>query len=450
MIDLTRHGLDPSLPLPIALLTRLIRFGAVNHGDNDAVGELEAAQWVADLLTSAGYEPQILARDDAPSRANVVLEIPGDDPSLPGLLAHGHLDVVPADAAEWSVDPFAGVIDDGYVIGRGSVDMLFTVASMLAVALEWADSGQRPRRDIVLAFVADEESGGAYGAAWLALNHPELFAGCAAAIGEDGAAATPVTAIDGTSVRLYPVACAERGALFLTVNATGRAGHGSRPGQDNAVGKVVDAMHRLGEHRWPMQLCTVVKAQLNASAQALGMVVDLADESSVQAVIDQLGDGAGALRWTIRTSSTPTMLNAGYKVNVIPGTASAQVDVRFPPGFLETTLASLETIIGGEVEWSYPEQGCPPQADPQSPWFCAMSQAIKRADPQAVVVPYCMGGSSDARSFATLGLQCYGFTPLMLDPNGRRWTGIHVVDERVPIASVVAGHAVYKDFLSAV
>lgn len=450
MIDLAAHDIDPTLPLPVALLQRLIRFGCVNYGENKTDGELPAALWVAGLLRAAGYEPTVLARPDAPKRANVVLRIRGADPSLPGLLVHGHLDVVPADAAEWSVDPFAGVIEDGYVIGRGSVDMLYTVAAMLAVALDWAKGASRPRRDVVLAFVADEESGGDWGARWLAAEHPELFAGCGAAIGEDGAAAVPVATVDGRDVTLYPVACAERGAIFLKLSATGPAGHGSRPGATNAVVSIVDALHRLASHRWPLQLCDVVEAQLTASAEALGMGVDLGDESSVQAVIDQLGDAAGALRWTIKVSSTPTMLEAGYKVNVIPGTASAQADVRFPPGFHAETVAQLADIIGGDVQWSYPDQGEPPQASVDSDWFAAMRAAILRADPAGVVVPYCMGGSSDARSFATLGLECYGFTPLTLDPDGRRWTGIHVVDERVPVASVLGGFGVFRDFLQSV
>jgi len=452
VIDLAAHDIDPLLPLPVALLVKLIRFGCVNSGENHTSpgGERPAAEWVAGVLRAAGYEPQVLARPDAPERANVVLRIPGSDAALPALLVHGHLDVVPADATEWTVDPFGGTIDDGYVIGRGSVDMLYTVAGMMAIALNWAEAGLKPRRDIVLAFVADEESGGECGARFLVEQHPELFAGCAAAIGEDGAAATPAIRADGRAITLYPIACAERGAIFMKLTAAGAAGHGSRPTADNAIGRLIDALYRLAHHGWPLQLSPVVEAQLRASADALGMTVDVHDEASVQAVIDQLGDAAGALRWTIRVSSTPTLLDAGYKVNVIPGVATAQADVRFPPGGLESTLAELARLIGPDVQWSYPDQGQPPQADPGSSWFAAMSDAIRRADPGGIVVPYCMGGSSDARSFATLGMQCYGFTPLTLDPQGRRPTGIHVVDERVPVASVVGGYAVLKDFLQTV
>jgi len=436
----------------IDILCRLIGFGSVNYGGNRTSpgGERPAAEWVAGELRAAGYSPVILARDDAPDRANVVLRIPGRDRTLPGLLIHGHLDVVPADASEWSVDPFAGVVKDGYVIGRGSVDMLFTVASMLHLALEWAATGTGPRRNVVMAFVADEESGGEYGAHWLATAHPELFAGCEAAIGEDGAAATPVVTADGRHVLLYPVACAERGAVFMKLTATGAAGHGSRPTPDNAVRKLVDALSRLAGYSWPIQLCDVVEAQLRASADALGMTVDLDDEASVQAVVDQLGDAAGALRWTTRVSTTPTVLEAGYKVNVIPGTATAEVDVRYPPGFRDQTMATLSELVGNEVSWSAPDHGQPPQADPSSPWFAAMTDAVHRADPDGIVVPYCMGGGSDARSFAPLGIQCYGFTPLTPDPEGRRWTHIHVVDEKVPVASVLGGYEIFKDFVASV
>ncbi|MDR0837301.1 MAG: M20/M25/M40 family metallo-hydrolase [Propionibacteriaceae bacterium] len=449
MMDRAALGLDSGDELVIAVLRRLIRFAAVNYGDGVSDGELPTANWVAEVLRASGYEPQILARDDAPERANVVLRIPGRDRALPAVLIHGHLDVVPVEASEWSVDPFAGEIVDGYVTGRGSVDMLDTVATMLATAVEWADEGVTPTRDVVMAFVADEEAGGDYGADWLVRNHAALFAGCAVAVGEDGAQFTPVPAPDGREVRLYPIACAERGAMHSLLHVTGPAGHGSRPTRDNAVAKLVAALNRIAEYRWPLQVSPVVAAQLQASATALGLDVDLDDERSIAAVVAALGPAAGALGFTTRVSAALTVLKAGYKVNVIPGYAEARVDVRYPPGAYKTTLAAMNELIGDEVTWEFPEWGEPPESDPNSEWFAAMRAAIVAADPAAVVVPYCMGGSTDGRAFATLGMQAFGFTPLTQAPGGRLPTHIHVANERNPVDGIVGGHAIMRAFLEA-
>jgi acetylornithine deacetylase/succinyl-diaminopimelate desuccinylase-like protein len=447
MIERSAFGLDSDGELVIAVLRKLIRFAAVNYGDGVSDGELPAANWVADVLRASGYAPQILARDDAPQRANVVLRIPGHDRTLPGVLIHGHLDVVPVDASEWDVDPFAAEIVDGYVTGRGSVDMLDTVATMLATAVEWADEGVTPARDVVMAFVADEEAGGEYGADWLVRNHANLFAGCAVAVGEDGAQFTPVMAPDGRQVRLYPIACAERGAMHSKLSVTGPAGHGSRPTKDNAVAKLVAVLNRIAEHRWPLQLSTVVAAQLQASAMALGLNVDLDDEESIAAVVDALGPAAGALRFTTRVSAALTVLKAGYKVNVIPGYAEARVDVRYPPGTYDSTLATMKDLIGDEVAWEFPAWGDPPESDPNSEWFAAMRSAILAADPQATVVPYCMGGSTDGRAFAAIGMQAFGFTPLTQAPGSRLPTHIHVANERNPVDGIVGGHAIMRAFL---
>ncbi len=170
----------------VSLLQTLLRFDTTNRAPGDAEGELAAATWIHDLLVGAGLEPLLLARDDAPHRANVVVRVAGTDPSLEGLLVHAHLDVVPAEPEQWSFDPFGGLVSDGYVMGRGAMDMKDMCAMTLAVLLDWAATGERPRRDVVVAFVADEETDGAYGAQWLVDAHPELFAGVAVGIGESG------------------------------------------------------------------------------------------------------------------------------------------------------------------------------------------------------------------------------------------------------------------------
>ncbi|GAA4535481.1 M20/M25/M40 family metallo-hydrolase [Amycolatopsis samaneae] len=417
----------------------LIRFDTTNRGDGDSEGEREAAEYVAGLLDASGVPPKILER--APRRSNVVARIPGTDPSLPALLVQGHLDVVPADAADWSVPPFSGEVRDGFLWGRGAVDM----KDFCAMTLAAVSSGLRPRRDVVLAFVADEEDRGEYGAHWLVEEHPELFEGCAAAISESGGYTYPVPAADGRTVRLYPVATAERGTAHLRLTARGRAGHGSRPNDENAVIRLVGALQRIAAHRWPVRLTPTVRAFLERTGEALGVPVDLSD---VDGTIARLGPAGALVVPTVRVSTTPTMLSAGYKVNVIPSTATAQVDVRVLPGTEEEALAELDGLLGEGVEREFVAHQGPVQAPVDSPWFDAMAGALRAEDPDAVVVPYCMGGGTDAKAFSQLGIDCYGFAPLSL-PEGFPYRAMaHGVDERVPVEGLRFGERVLTRFLT--
>ncbi|MFE0025961.1 M20/M25/M40 family metallo-hydrolase [Amycolatopsis sp. NPDC059021] len=419
----------------------LIRFDTTNRGDGDSEGEREAAEYVAGLLDASGVPSKILER--APRRSNVVARIPGTDPALPALLAQGHLDVVPADAADWSVSPFSGEVRDGFLWGRGAVDMKDFCAMVLAAVA----SGLRPRRDIVLAFVADEEDRGEYGAHWLVEEHPELFEGCAAAISESGGYTYPVPAADGRTVRLYPVATAERGTAHLRLTARGRAGHGSRPNDENAVIRLVGALQRIASHRWPVELTPTVCAFLERTGEALGVPVDLSD---VDGTVARLGQAGALVVPTVRVSTTPTMLSAGYKVNVIPSTATAQVDVRVLPGTEEATLAELDELLGEGVEREFVAHQGPVQAPVGSPWFDAMAGALRAEDPDAVVVPYCMGGGTDAKAFSKLSIDCYGFSPLSL-PEGFPYRAMaHGVDERVPVEGLRFGERVLTRFLTEV
>lgn len=437
-------------PDVVSLLQTLLRFDTTNRAPGDAEGELSAAFWIHDQLTLAGYSPLLLARDDAPTRANVVVRVSGSDPSLDGVLVHGHLDVVPAEPEQWSFDPFGGELADGYVTGRGATDMKDMCAMTLAVLLDWAATGERPRRDVVVAFVADEETDGAYGAQWLVKAHPELFAGVAVGIGESGAVVEEHPGADGESVRLARIAAGERGTLHLVLTATGSSGHGSRPVAGGAVLALVDALHRIGHHEWPLHVSPLVKAQLEQTAAALGRKADLTTDEGVVRTIAELGDAADAARFTIRASTTPTVVRAGYKVNVIPGIAEAEIDVRCPPGFEDELLGVLPELVGEGVEFAHSVREPPVQAPIDGPWFDAMVASIRHVDPSAVVVPGCLGGGTDAKAFSTLGIDCYGFAPATVDPEGRRRSGIHGVDERVPVSSLRGGLEILAHFLATV
>ncbi|EID56499.1 M20/M25/M40 family metallo-hydrolase [Saccharomonospora xinjiangensis] len=426
----------------VDLCAQLVRFDTTNHGAGDARGEREAAEFCATILADAGIDSTIL--ESAPRRANVVARVPGDDPALPPLLIQGHLDVVPADATEWTVHPFSGIVTDGYVWGRGAVDMKDFCATVLAAVAALAATGRRPRRDIVLAFVADEEDRGEYGAHWLTAHHPGLFTGCAAAISESGGYTYHVRAADGRKIRLYPVGTAERGTAHLKLTAKGRAGHGSRRNDANAVTRLVTALHALAAHDWPVVLTPTVEAFLERTGKALGVTIDLHD---IDGTLDRLGDAAPLVESTVRNSVTPTVLTAGYKVNVIPGTAEARVDGRVLPGTEDTLLSEVDALIGPDVEREFLARSRAVQAPVDSPWFDAMSDALRSQDPDAVVVPYCLGGGTDAKAFNELGIDCYGFAPLWL-PEGFDYRAMaHGVDERVPVEGLRFGARVLEHLL---
>jgi acetylornithine deacetylase/succinyl-diaminopimelate desuccinylase-like protein len=434
---------DRGIPIE-QLCAELIGFDTTNHGDGHA-NERDAAEYVAGHLADAGLEPAMLER--SPRRTNVVARLRGANPQLAPILAQAHLDVVPADETEWSVAPFAGLIDDGYVWGRGATDMKDMCAMLLAVVQRWAANGTVPQRDVVLAFVADEEDRGEYGAHWLVEAHRDLFADCAAAIGESGGYTVHAARSDGTPVRLYPVATAERGTSHLRLTATGRAGHASRRNPDNAVTKLVTALSALATHRWPVRLTPAVQAFLERAGAALGVDVDLSD---VDETLRRLGPAARLVENTVRNSTTPTVLEAGYKVNVIPGVAHAQVDTRVLPGTEDELLADVDRLIGPEVRREFLTRQHAVEAPVDSPWFGAIADTLRAEDPDAVVVPFCLGGGTDAKAFARLGIDCYGLVPLRLPPHFDYGAMAHGVDERVPVAALHFGVNVLDRFLRSV
>ena len=437
-----------SSPSVVDICSALVAIDTSNYGRAGSNGERVAADYVAGLLQDAGYDPVPL--ESAPTRANVVLRIAGTSPGLPALLVHGHLDVVPAERADWTVDPFAGLVADGYVWGRGATDMKDMVAMMLATLLDWQATGTRPRRDTVVAFVADEEEDGQYGSEWLVANHPDLFNGVEAAIGEAGGVPVEVLAPGGSPLRFYPVAVAERGSLHLSVTAKGTAGHGSRPNDDNPVVHLVRALDRLSQYRWPMVLTPPVRALLEQASSAMQIEADLDSEAGIERLLDRIGDLRQYAERALRSSANPTVLDAGYKVNVIPSSARAEIDVRSLPGAENDVLASIDKLLGDSIQRSFLSENPAVSAPIDSDWYYAIQRSIRAIDPTAIVVPYCMGGSTDARPFAKLGIAGYGFAPLGPDADGRVATGMHGVDERVPVAALQIGTRMLSNFLTSV
>ncbi|MFF9767948.1 M20/M25/M40 family metallo-hydrolase [Streptomyces sp. NPDC014636] len=415
----------------------LIRVDTTNRGGGDC-RERPAAEYAAAQLAGAGLEPLLLERTQG--RTNVVVRIAGTDPSADALLVHGHLDVVPAEAADWRVHPFSGEVRDGVVWGRGAVDMKNMDAMILAVIRSWARQGLRPRRDLVVAFTADEEASAEDGSGFLADRHPELFEGCTEGISESGA----FTFHDGSGREIYPIAAGERGTAWLRLSARGRAGHGSKVNRDNAVTRLAAAVTRIGEHQWPLRLTPTVQAALDALATLYGIEAGSAD---VDTLLEKLGPAARLVEATVRNSANPTMLNAGYKVNVIPGEAVAHVDGRFLAGTEEEFAATLDQLTGPEVRWEFAHREVALQAPVDAPLFARMRSAVEEFAPGGHVVPYCMPGGTDAKQFSRLGITGYGFSPLKLPADLDYQALFHGVDERVPVEALHFGVRVLDHFL---
>ncbi|MFJ9308658.1 M20/M25/M40 family metallo-hydrolase [Streptomyces cyaneofuscatus] len=432
---------EQALDEVVTFTSELIRIDTTNRGGGDC-RERPAAEYTAERLAAAGLEPVMLER--TPGRTNVVARIPGTDPSADALLVHGHLDVVPAEPADWTVHPFSGEVRDGVVWGRGAVDMKNMDAMILAVVRGWAREGFRPPRDIVIAYTADEEDSAVDGSGFLADRHPELFEGCTEGISESGA----FTFHAGQGLSLYPIAAGERGTGWLKLTAEGRAGHGSKVNRENAVTAVAAAVARIGEHEWPVRLTPTVHAAITEIAALHGISVDLDDPGfDVPQLLAKLGPAASLVQNTIRNSSNPTMLGAGYKVNVIPGHATAFIDGRFVPGGEDEFHETLDRLTGPLVSWEFYHREQSLQAPVDSPTYAKLRAAVETFDPGAHTVPYCMSGGTDAKQFAKLGITGYGFSPLKLPPGFDYQALFHGVDERVPVDALHFGVRVLDHYL---
>jgi acetylornithine deacetylase/succinyl-diaminopimelate desuccinylase-like protein len=422
----------------VATLCRdLIRIDTSNYGDHSGPGERPAAEHVAELLSDAGLEPVVL--ESHPGRASVVTRIAGQDPSRPALLIHGHLDVVPADAADWAVPPFSGEVVDGTIWGRGAVDMKDMDAMILAVVRQRMREGRRPPRDVVIAFLADEEAGGTWGSRWLVDNHPGLLEGVTEAIGEVGGFSATIG-----GQRLYLVQTAEKGMAWLRLTAHGTAGHGSLLQSDNAVTELAETVARIGRHEWPTRFTPSVRAFMEAASAALGLEFT---PNAPQHVLAKLGPLARMVGATLTNTANPTMLNAGYKVNVVPQVAAGQVDGRFVPGCEEEFCAELDSLLAPGVRREFIHHDVALETTFDGDLCAAMTAALLAEDPGARAVPYCMSGGTDAKSFSRLGIRCFGFAPLRLPADVDFFGMFHGVDERVPVDALRFGVRVLDGFL---
>ena len=415
----------------------LIRIPSVNFGEGKG-DEKAVAEYVVASLAEVGITATIY--ESAPNRCNVIANIPGADTTRPGLVVHGHIDVVPANAEDWSVDPFAAEIRDGMIWGRGAVDMKNTDAMILAITRKWARTGYKPPRNIVLAFFADEEAGMTFGSRWMAAKHPEVFAGCSEAISEVGGFS--VTMGDGK--RLYFVEAAQKGIHWMRLTATGRAGHGSMMNDENALTALTEAVAKIGRFEWPQRYTSTVKTLFKKIAEATGKSYD---EKDLRPLLSEIGPTARMIGATLQNTANPTMLDAGYKANVIPGSATAVIDGRFLPGYEDELNTTIRSIIGPDITIETISRDIALEVDFEGDLVEAMCDAILAFDPEGIPVPYLMSGGTDNKALSELGIVGYGFSPLKLPADLDFMALFHGVDERVPISGLEFGVKVLENFL---
>lgn len=421
----------------VSFTQALIRIPSTNNGDPDIGGtEDKAIEFIRDKLAEVGLSGEYLAA--RPGRGNLKVEIPGKNPQA--LLIHSHVDVVPADPQQWQHPPFAGVIDDGFIWGRGAVDMKDFAGMMLAVARHFALSGKTPERRLVFAWLSDEENDGRWGSRWLVDHHPEWFDGIELALSEVGGFSLT---IPGHDKRLYPVAVGEKGVSWLKIIARGKAGHGSRPEGTNAVTVLARAVSAIAEQEFPIIHTPALDALLTNIQRVTGQTIT--DET-----IEDLADGWGFLapivKASIRNTAAPTQLKAGYMVNVIPEEASATIDCRVLPGeesnFRNSVEQLLQFRLGDDwadvltLEWTTPNAY---SVDPAHPFVDTIRRVVEDQDPDGIVTPYLLPAGTDNKHLQHLGIKCFGFVPLKLPADFDCFGLFHAVDERVPIAAVQFG-----------
>ena len=435
MSDATQN--DDQLDATARIARDLIRFDTTNYGGGKSNGETDAAEYVSAYLQNLGLEPELF--ESEPGRVSVVARVEGADRDKPALVVHGHTDVVPAQPDNWSVDPFEGVIKDGLLWGRGAVDMKNMDAMMLTALDDILSSGRQPARDLVVAFFADEENGGVYGSHYLVREHPELFAGATEAISEVGGYSVT---LNGT--RAYLLQTGEKALIWIKLVARGTAAHGSQMMRDNAVTKLAAAVAKIGTQEWPIRLTETTDELITELARILTIDPQKVGPDEIALAT---GSTSRFIQASLRTTSNPTVLTAGYKHNVIPDTAEALIDIRTLPGEEDAVLAQVQELVGPDIEIVVLHRDIGLETAFSGDLVDAMTSTLQAHDPGAPVLPYMLSGGTDNKALSTLGIKGYGFAPLRLPADLDFPAMFHGVDERVPLDALVFGRHVLTDLL---
>lgn len=417
---------------PEELLRDLIRFNTTNPPGNEIV----CVQYIRDLLTSAGFECVLFARD--PNRPNLITRLGGRG-MAPSLMFYGHVDVVTAAKQGWTYDPFEGRIADGCVWGRGSLDMKGPVAMMITSLLRAKAEGVTPQGDVVLAILSDEEAGGDYGARFLVSKHAERFEGVRYAVGEFGGFSMPLG-----GKYFYPIQVAEKQVCWMKAVVRGPGGHGSRPLKGGAMAKLGRLLTRLDSHRFPARVTPVPKMMIETIADHLpfpsGAVLrQLLRPSLTELALKAMGESGRAFRPMLYNTVNATMVRGGEKINVAPSEVTLELDARLLPGVTsDEFLNELREVTGNEVEFKIARfDSGPGQLDMRL--FDTLAGILTDLDAKAIPVPLLLSGATDARFFASLGIMSYGFVPMKLPAELQVMDSIHAADERIPIEALHFG-----------
>lgn len=417
---------------PAALLQDLIRFDTTNPPGNEAA----CVAYINDLLTSAGFRSVLLAKD--PERPNLVTRLEGRGSAAP-LLLYGHVDVVTTANQRWMHPPFEAKVVDGYVWGRGALDMKGGVAMMLAAFLRAKAEGLVPAGDVVLAILSDEEAGGDYGAGYLVENHPEQFEGVRYALGEFGGASMYVA-----QRTFYPIQIAEKQMCWMKATVRGPGGHGSRPMRGGAMARLAEFLRHLDRSRLPVHITPSARRMIETMAATLpfpmGFVLrQLLHPLLTDVVLKLLGEKGYLFEPLLRNTINATIVRGGEKVNVIPSEIDVEMDGRLLPGFgPEDMVSELRRVVGDEVELEVCRYD-PTDAELDMGLFDTLADVLREADPDGVPLPLLLPAVTDGRFFSRLGIQTYGFTPMKLPPDFSFFETIHGADERIPVEAVEFG-----------
>ena len=416
---------------PVELLRRLLRFDTSNPpGD-----ERECIAWIRGLLEELGCEVRIVAQD--PERPNLIARLPGRGASAP-LLLQGHVDVVAA-RGEWQHGPFAGDLADGYVWGRGALDMKGGAAMMLAAFMRAKARGVQPPGDVILCLLADEEAGSPLGAEFLVREHPELFDGVRYSIGEFGG-----FTMDVAGRRFYPVMVAEKQICWMQATLRGPSGHASMPIRGGAMGKLGRLLRALDSRRLPVHVTPVARSMIEAIAAEVPATLAVPLKGLlVPALTDRLlgvfGERGRIFDPLLHNTVSATIVDGGEKVNVIPDSITLTLDARLLPGFApEQLFAELRALTSVEMDLQIVRHD-PVSGEPDLALFDTLAGSLRELDPAAKAIPMLLPGVTDGRFFSKLGIQTYGFLPMQLPPELPFMQLIHAPDERLPADAVEFG-----------
>jgi acetylornithine deacetylase/succinyl-diaminopimelate desuccinylase-like protein len=417
-------------PQPVALLQKLVRFDTTNPPGNEA----ECLSFLNAMLQATGIKTTILAR--TPNRPNLIARLQGRG-EAPPLLFYGHLDVVTTTDQQWAHPPFSGEIVDGFVWGRGTLDMKGGVAMMVSALLQAKTENRTPAGDVILALLSDEEAGGEYGAKYLVENHAPLFSQVRYAIGEGGGMTVHIA-----GRKFYTIMVAEKQICSLKVALRGPGGHGSMPLRGGAMAKLADVLHKLDRQRLPVHITPVVRHMIDAISTALPLPQRIAmrrllDPALTDWILDRLGEQGRRFDALLHNTVSPTIVHGGFKINVIPSQVTLELDGRLLPGFTpEDMLREMRQLLGYDLDLEVTAYDPGPNT-PDTKLFDMLAGILNELDPDGIPIPLLVSGVTDARFFARLGIQTYGFLPMDI-PNELIDT-IHGADERIPVQAVEMG-----------